>query len=224
VSQTLSNLVARVTADVPAWNSVPSSTQYSQAVKDAVADFNRRSKRTKITTLSIVSGTATYSLPADFISLIQLEAFTTPDGVIISGDGLIPVSATWDEVWTITNGQITFYPTPTYNLSRDLKYAAGHVLTGEEEDQAFAEMGDDEAALVVLKAAAICLGKQSSKASQQAWQYAIGDEKVNKEKLAGSFREDKKEKDKEYRDGVQAFVGVQGTRSVLSSTGSGVRY
>src|SRR4051812_19286525 len=108
MSITLASLVARLEADVPAVSSVPSADQYSQAVKDAVADLSRRASVTRVSTLTIVAGTASYALPSDFQRLIRLAQIgavyplTPPPlgwgdswpngGTIITPQGLIPFS------------------------------------------------------------------------------------------------------------------------------------
>lgn len=196
----LSDLVNRLQDDVPARDSVPTDAQYERCVKDAVAAFSRKCGRVKIATLSVVSGTATYDLPADFVKLIRLERLTTPDNVIVSGEGLIPVSATYEERWTIADGQITFYPTPTYTLARDIEYVAGWVLGSGDS---YAELGDAEAEVFLKLAASRALGMQANKVAQEAWQYAIGDERVSKEKLAGELA-------RQSKDMLDAYNGAVG--------------
>ena len=89
----------------------------------------------------MVSGTAIYSLPNDFLRLISIEGLANPGGIINSVNGLIPVSADWEERHTIINGEITFYPTPTYTLARDFRYKAGLYL---EKEESYPDMGEDE--------------------------------------------------------------------------------
>src|SRR4030067_3249689 len=105
----LSDLVERLAVDVPAEDSVPSNTQYEKAVQDAIRDFSEQCGLVQISTLNIVPGTATYDLPADFLKMIALESFASADGVLISAQGLIPISANWEDRHTIRNEQITFY-------------------------------------------------------------------------------------------------------------------
>lgn len=189
----LTTLVTQLQADVPARNSIPSATQYEQCIKDAVADYSRRKPRRKVTTLTVVSGTASYDLPEDFVRLIRISqpAEYADSGVIISSDGLVPVgSKDWEEHHTIAAGadgimKITIYPTPTYSTTRDLWYSAGHVLNGSDE---YAEMTWRDSDVIMYKARALALELQANKAAQEAWQYSIGDERVGKEKLAAELR------------------------------------
>jgi len=178
-------LITRLQSDVPARSGVPDSGQYEQAVRDAVGDFNQRAPMQKVAVLSVVSGAAAYSLPADFVRVISLQSLTEPGSVIVSGSGLIPTSAAFRERYTIAGLTITFYPTPTYTLARELWYAAGHVL---DIDDAYPNMTPDVASSVILKAQAIALMLQANKAAQEAWSYQIGDERVSKEKLAAELR------------------------------------
>lgn len=206
----LATLVSRLETDVPARNSVPAGEQYERMVRDAVTDYSRRNPLTKLTTLSIVSGIATYDLPEGFIKIILLESLTSPDGVIVTGTGLIPVSATYNERHYIVAGQITFDPTPTYTVERDLWYAAAHVL---DSSDTYDDMGEDVVGLVLLKAAAGCLQLQANSAAQEAWQYAIGDERVNKEKLAATLAAQAQEMERRYRSGIEAMIGPVGMRA-----------
>lgn len=182
---TLAALVAELQSEVPAVNSVPTTAQYTQAIKDAVAEFSRRCGRKKTAALNIISGTAAYNLPADFLKLIALESFASADGVIISNTGIIPVSADWDETYDIIGQTITFYPTPAYTLSRDYEYKAGWVLTGASGSETYATMGDDEAQIVMIKARGLALEKISNaQASSGGLRYSFG--AVSADKSVGS--------------------------------------
>lgn len=175
---TLSALKTILQSEVPAVDGVPTSTQYEQAIKDAVADFSRRCGRVKLAELSIVSGTATYSLAADFLDLIWLEAMVGLDGVLISDTGLIPVSADWNEEYYISNGQITFVPTPAYTVTRDYKYKAAWVLTGGTD---YATLGSREQDIVLMKAKQICLEKiKNGLAASGGMKYSFGAVSVDK--------------------------------------------
>lgn len=178
---TLAVLLAQLQSEVPAVSSVPTTTQYTQAIKDAVLEFSRRCGIGKWAELSIVNGTAAYSLPADFLSLITLEMITGVDGVIVSNTGLIPVSAKWEEEYSIINKTITFTPTPTYTLTRDYKYKAGWALTGSTGAETYATMGDEEAQIVMLKAKQLAMEKISNAtASAGGMKYSLGAVSVDK--------------------------------------------
>jgi hypothetical protein len=173
----LSELVDRLVEDIPGEDGTPSTEQYEQAVKDAVRDFSEQCGLEQIGTLNIVSGTAAYDLPADFLKMIMLESFASPDGILNTPQGLIPISANWNERHTIRNGRITFYPTPTYTMPRNIRYKAAWILTVPDEDYADEEyetLGEREARIVLLKAQAIALTKQANAQAGSSLKYSFG--------------------------------------------------
>jgi hypothetical protein len=216
MSTSLSSLVIQLQGDVPARDGVPSTTQYMQAVKDAVADFSRLAPMQRVVTLSMVSGTATYDLPTDFIKAVRVASLTNPSGVIIASQGIIPVSADYNERWMVAGRKITFYPTPTYSIARDVWYAAGHVLDAQD---AYPDLTGEDAALVMIKARAIALTLKGNKAADDAWNYAIGDERVSKEKLSAELYARAGALDAQYLASVHSKIGVVGARADYDSTG-----
>ncbi len=212
-STALSVLVSRLQEDVPARNSIPSADQAERAVIDAVADFSRKAGRMKIGTLSIVSGQASYTLPADFVSMIRIYSMFAENGIINSGQGLIPTNARWNERHVIADGVITFYPTPTYSISRGFEYKAGWVL----ETASYDEMGDTEAGIVLLLAAAKVLHLQANKTVSEAWTYQIGDERVSKERLSEQIRLQSDAMQAKYLDALQTYKGNAGAAGRRSS-------
>lgn len=178
---TLAGLIAELQSEVPAVNSVPTTAQYTQAVKDAVLDFSRRCGLVKFAELNIVPNTATYALADDFLKLVTLESLVGVDGVIITNSGIIPVSADWEEEYAIVNKQITFKPTPTYTLTRDYKYKAAWILTGASGSETYATLGDDEAQVVMLKAKSLAKEKLANAlASSGGMKYSLGAVSVDK--------------------------------------------
>ena len=178
---TLAALIAELQSEVPALNSVPTTAQYTQAVKDAVVEFSRKCGLTKFAELNIVSNTATYALADDFLKLVTLESLVGVDGIIITNSGIIPVSANWTEEYVIANKQITFKPTPTYTLTRDYKYKAAWILTGASGSETYAAMGDDEAQIVLLKAKSLAKEKLANAlASGGGMKYSFGAVSVDK--------------------------------------------
>lgn len=172
---TLAALVAILQSEVPAVNSTPTTAQYQQAIKDAAIEFSRRCGRGKWAELNIVSGTPTYDLASDFLSLISLEMMVGVDGVMITSSGIIPVSDDWSEEYTIRNKQITFTPTPTYTMTRDYKYKAAWILTGSSGSETYADMGDDEAQIVLIKAKGLALEKKANAlATSGGMKYSFG--------------------------------------------------
>lgn len=210
MSVALADLVTRLAEAVPAYNGIPSAAQTELAVKDAVADLSGRRSLRKRAGISVTGGIATYDLPADFVSLIRLESLLAEgQGVLNTPQGLIPVPDTFREKVAIAGGHITFYPTPTYTATRVLWYRSGHTV---DESDSYPDLTDSDARLALLKAQAICLGMQANKAAQAAWQYAIGDERVSKEKLAEALAKRAEALEQEYLQAVTASVGPVGLR------------
>lgn len=199
---TLAALIADLQSEVPAVDSIPTTAQYTQAVEDAVLDFSRRCGLAKIATLSIVSGTATYTLPADFLKLISLDALTGIDGVIVS-DKLIPVSKEFEEEHTVANKQITFYPTPQYTMTRYYKYKTAWIVTTGD----YTTLGDDEAQIVLLKAKAIALEKQVNAASGSVLKYSLGAVSVDKSSDVDAKAKRSESLDKEYLSACESYNG-----------------
>lgn len=206
----LSALVARLESDVPANNGTPSAPQYEQAVKDALADLGRRAPIQKVVALNMVNGVATYALPNDFQKLIRVASLANPSGVII-GTKLIPVNVeTWKERYTIAGKQITFYPTPTYALARDVWYAAGYAL---DESDEYPDLTDETAEAAILLAQSKALMLLANGLRQNAWRYQIGDETVDK---SGQGKEIAAQADAlrtQYLDAVKALNGSYNARA-----------
>ena len=214
MSMLLSELVERLQADVPAEYGVPSEEQYQHAIEDAVRDFSERCGVEQIGSLSIVSGTATYDLPEDFLKLIKLTTLTG-EGVLHSTSGqLIPVPATWCEKYTIRNGQITFHPIPRYTLTRDIYYKAAWILTNVDEDYGggdYETLGEREARIVLLKARSIALSKQVNSLSGQVLKYSLGAVSIDK----GSVVEEKRRKSETFEDEFEKACDKYNGQTVL---------
>lgn len=218
----LADLVSRLEDAVPANNGTPSSAQYTQAVKDAVNDLSDRAALRKRAAISMVSGTASYELPADFLGVIRLESLLSPDSeALITPSGIIPVSSGFKETFTIAGQQITFYPTPNYNAARYLWYRAGYVLNSSD---VYADLTDTLARIVMLKAQAICLGLQANKTAQEAWQYQLGDERVSKERLSEALAKQATALEKEYKAALEAEGGPIGMRPYTEKANSGLNW
>jgi hypothetical protein len=211
VSVALAILAAQLEATVPARNDVPSEAQYEQAVMDAVEDFGARRPMQSTYDVAVVSGTASYTLPADFVKLIKFESVLSSlvDGVLNTSDGLIPVSATFRERVMVQGGSLVISPTPTYNATRRLWYGAKHVLN---ESEVYTTLTEVEARIVLLKAQALALGWQANSMAGAGWRYRISDEEVDKSKLGSGLRDQAQAKEAEYRAALEA-MGCWGIRA-----------
>jgi len=205
---TLATMALRLERSVPALNDVPGD--YDQLVKDAVAQLSSDVPMTKTMQLAMVSGTAAYDLPSDFRFLISLESIRRPDGLIIGNGGLIPVSPSFEEYYDVEGNRIVFTPTPTYSLSRTLRYGAGHVLDGNDSYPRLTENG---ARIALLYAQHLALMAQANTVAPAGWKYQIGDEMVDKSGQAGKLREQADGLLKQYQAAVKPLkgYGMQGT-------------
>ncbi len=213
MAATLTALKAQLIANVPQSNSLPSATQYEAAVKEAVADFGRRCPVTKVATINVVTGTASYALPSDFVRLVQfpsLKQMAQQGGVLITGAGIIPLSNTYNERYAFRNGQLTIYPTPQYTMARYLSYAAGFPLATDT----FTDLSDEEAAIALHKAGELILLVIADGVARQGWRYSLADESVDKTTLAANLRDQAKGEREVYDLAIASRAG--GTQTVQS--------
>lgn len=204
MSVLLSELVSRLEADVPQRNSVPTSGQYENAVTGAVADFSRRRPLRRRYTLPVVSGTASYALPADFVRLIELPKLGQLTHDVIVGATLIPTAGMYDESVVVEGQTLTIAPTPTYTLERPLWYGAAHVL---DESDAYPYLTGPETELVLLKAQAAALMMLANAAALESWKYSLGDESVDKTGLAKALMEQAKATQVQYMEAMRNAAG-----------------
>ena len=196
MTTSLALLIQKLSHEVAARNGVPDSVQYSNAVKDAVLDYSRRNPLRKRVAVSIVSGTATYTLPADFMEVISFPSILEiSGGNLVTDSGIIPVSDSFKEEYEIVDGRLTIYPTPAYTATRYLWYQALYAL---DDNQIYQDLDAFGASLVFKKASAICLRVQANRAAQEGWSYQIGDERVDKTKLSDILSSRASELESEY--------------------------
>lgn len=187
MTKALADMVADLQEDVPAVDGVPSAGQYERAIKDAVAEFSRACGVEKNTTLSIVSGTASYNLPSDFLKMIEFDSPYDPEhNVMLTSTGIIAFGGLtpFEEEITIRDGTLTIYPTPQYSMSRYLEYKAGWVLDGSDNYP----LTDDEVQIVMLKAKAIAFEKIANATSAASFKYSIGNMSVDKTGVGEGYR------------------------------------
>jgi hypothetical protein len=209
----LANLVSRLRNKAPARDGVPDSIGYQQCVEEAVADFGRRKPCQKISSISIISGTAEYDLPSDFGRIVAMESLaTTDEEIIISDAGIIPLSGDWEEKWTVAGRHVTFYPTPTYTKARDIWYQSVHVLDSDEQ---YPDLTEEDAAIVLLYAQSLALGLIANSTAGSGWKYTIGDESVDKSGLGAGLRGQADWLEKKYLAAVKAANGAIGMRGTV---------
>ena len=207
---TLAALKVILQSEVPAVNSVPTSDQYDQAIKDAVADFSRRCGKVKNSTLPVVSGTATYTLPSDFLQMIELESPFDPEhNVMITSSGIVPFNSItgFEEEVTIQGLSLTIYPTPEYTVSRFYEYKAGWVLSGGD----FVNLGDAETSIVMIKAKQLAKDKiKNSLASSGSMKYSFGAVSVDKGAALDQLDKDMFKLHGDYVEACKDYNGAVG--------------
>lgn len=214
MSVSLARLVFRLLTDVPARDSVPSSEQYEQAVMDAVEDYGVRRPMQKTVDVAVVSGTASYDLPSDFVKVIKFERVLETEGVLNTSEGLIPVSSTFRERVMVQGAMLVISPTPTYSATRRLWYGAKHVLVDDE----YATMTEADARVMLLCAQAMALFQQANSMAGAGWRYKIGDEEVDKSKLGAGVRGQAQARMAEYVAAVEG-MGSWGLRADYEGIG-----
>ena len=231
----LADLVTRVTTDVPAQSGVPTAAQYEQAVKDAVADLSRRASVTRVLPLAVVAGTAAYTLPADFISLIRLAQIGVPfpqradvggygmggyglpgyagyadPYTLVTPSGLVPMTDAWREQITVAGLTMTIYPTPTISAERNLVYAAGDALVVDS----YPTLSDERASVALLLARATCLDRIATSPAGQAVKITAGQDTVDFTGAAGALRTQAQGLREQYGQAVRALnAGSGGLRA-----------
>lgn len=199
----LSDLVTQLAEDIPAENGVPSESQYTQAVKEAVVDFGNRAGRTKQAKLNIVAGTDAYTLPADFLKMIQLPSLNSGQDVAITPDGIIPLSANFRETYTIVGGQIIFDPVPTYTMVRSYRYKAGYAL----DEGIYPELTETHVVLLMKLARSLALRRKAN-AAGGGINYRQGDVSVDTTQHATSLALQADALKSDYLDAVDAYNGA----------------
>ncbi len=211
---TLADLVTRLQEDVPARDGAPTAEQYARAATEAIADYSARCPMQRITTLSIAAGVASYTLPADFLSLVRLDTTSSKGGVLHTSAGLIPAPTSWTERYTVNGLTLTFTPTPTYTLDRLLIYAARHVLDAQNS---YPDLTDRDVGILILKAQALALRAQAvailTSATGEIVEYQVGDEKVKKVGASEGLRTAAAFLEREYLEAVKAALGTTGSRA-----------
>jgi len=208
----LSDLVTQLSGLVPAVDGTPTNTQYQDAIKSAVRAFSDKAGMKRLHELPVVSGTATYTLPDDFIKEINLEgAFETAvkyPGVAITGNGIVPLSG--DSRLTeeaLYNGlTLTIIPTPAYTSTRYLWYKAGHVL---DESNEYPYMTEHIADIIMVKAQGNAWRVVADRVIKQGWKYSFGDVTIDKSAVGKQQGEWMGKFDTEFDKRVAAYVGTQ---------------
>jgi hypothetical protein len=211
VAISVAALIERLQADVPEYDGAPTDQQYRRAVLDAVSDLSARKPVVKATALNLVAGQASYVLPEDFLRFIALEIPHAQDGVIVTGDGVVPVGTRSPVNWRteIAGATLTLDPVPTFNFTYTLRYAAKHVLAGEAPNDRYETLTDELASVVLLKARSIALGFIAAKVSRDAWLYKEAEQQVDKREQSKALRAEAVAANDEYVAAIKALAPAQ---------------
>lgn len=197
-------LVERLRAAVPCKDeSPPSATGYEAAIDAAILAFSQRVPLVRVSSIAIVAGTATYSLPADFLSLISFDQTTDGDVVLTSG-GIVPLGDQYSDAYNIIGLTLVFEDAPTFNETRDLKYNALHATN---VSLAYPDLVPIQAEAVIMKATADLLRQRAALEAGNAWTYRIGDESIDKKGLGDSIFKAADMFDAQFERAVAAMVG-----------------
>ncbi|WP_287960779.1 hypothetical protein [Caldilinea sp.] len=121
--------------------------------------------------------------------------------------GLIPVPDGWQERYYVAGGQLTIDPTPTYTLTRRIRYGARHELTGDPGAEVYERLTVNGARIALLYARYLALSEQANAVAGDGWRYAIGDETVDKTRQGDGLRAQAEAMLQAYRREVQALKG-----------------
>lgn len=209
MSVSLTELTARLSAYVPAKNNIPAD--YTQLVEDAVNQLGVDVPIISSITLSILHGVAEYTLPDDFVHIIDFPTPVTFGNVAITDSGIVPFNQSFSELYFVEGQTLRFDPAPGYSSSRLMRYAAMHVL---DTNNTYPRMSINAGRIALLYGQYLVLMAQANVAQQNAWSYKIGDEAVDKKGQGAALLEAAKQQLDAYERAIKPFKGY-GSRTNL---------
>lgn len=198
----LMDLSARLQRSVPQRNNIPAD--YDQLVMDAVNQLGNDLPIITSWQFTTTAGVASYDLPSDFLSLIELNLPVSSGGVLITNDGLVPVSEQWTQGYYIEGMTIRFDPAPRSSTTQVMRYAATYALN---DQQVFPRLSENGARIALLYAQYLALMEQANTAQHNAWSYKIGDESVDKSKQGSGLMAQAGEVLKLYSTAIKPLQG-----------------
>jgi hypothetical protein len=196
----LTSLATQLQNDVPQRGNVPSEAQYADCIQAAVADYGRRRPMLRRTAIDVVSGTAEYTLPADFYKMVMFQSALISGRVIIKPTGLIPVPANFEESIEILGRTLRIVPTPAYSWEgRVLKYLAVHVL---DDDQQYPNLEAEDVAVFMLKAQAIALRLIANVMASRVSDFSVRDVRENRSNPLAEVREQIQNLEQDYQEAL----------------------
>jgi hypothetical protein len=197
----LATLADRLQRSAPQRNGVPSD--YEQLCRDAVAQLSQDLPVITTATIQVTAGVASYALPADFLSVIELGGVGWGGGVIVGDNGLIPVGNGWQEAHYIEGDSIRLDPVPAYTAARTLRYAARHVAAAG----IYGRLSENGARVALLYAQYLALMEQANAVAGDGWSYKIGDESVDKRGVGAAIQAQAAQALTGYHNAVRPLQG-----------------
>ena len=213
MSVSLSTLAARLQQQVPPRDGVPAD--YSRLCQEAVGQLGLDAPIVTAATIAVTAGVAAYSLPADFLYLIELGGAPVQGDVLVSDGGLVPLGAGWNEMYYIEGDSLRFDPVPTYTAARTLRYAAAYALVGG----AYPRLSENGARIALLYGQYLALSEQANAQAADGWSYKIGDESVDKRGAAAAVQAQAKNALESYNVAIRPFKGHGSRYVVLAPAG-----
>jgi len=198
----LLTLVDRLERTTPQRDGVPAD--YTQLIKDAVTQLGTDLPIVTACTINVVAGTAAYTLPADFLGLIELCALPSMGGTAVTSGGLVPVGVVgWQEAWYIEGDTLRFDPVPQYTAARTLRYSAGYSLS----NGAYARLTENGARICLLYAQYLGLSEQATAVAGDGFKFTIGDESYDKSTQGAGIRSAAQAALSNYQNAVKPLKG-----------------
>jgi hypothetical protein len=120
----------------------------------------------------------------------------------------VPVLPEFKERITVRTRQLTIYPTPTYTMTRQLRYKAGWVSTPDDYGEVYEEMGEEEASIILLKAKSLAQKKKEDAAGGKGYRYQVGGVSVDTTSQAGVSVKSAESWQSEYESRVEKYNGT----------------
>jgi hypothetical protein len=204
MSIALATLADRLQRTVPERNDVPSD--YEQLCRDAVAQLSQDVPVITSVTIQVTAGQATYALPADFLSVIELAGMAASGRVILGDNGIVPLSGDWQEAHYVEGDTLRLDPVPAYSAARTLRYAARHVAV----NGVYGRLSENGARVALLYGQYMALMEQANAQAGDGWSYKIGDESVDKRGVSAGIQ----------AQAAQALTGYHNAMRPLQGYGS----
>lgn len=198
----LAELALRLERAVPQRDGAPGD--YELLCREAAQQLGMDVPIVTTTTLTIAPGQASYTLPADFLYVIELATPPAYGDVMITNAGLVPLAGGWSERFYVEGGALRLEPAPTYTAVRTLKYAATYALDGSG---VYTRMSENGARLALLYARYLALSEQANAAAGDGWSYKIGDESVDKRGTAAAIQAQAKAALDAYQNALKPLRG-----------------